>query len=309
MMLAHRARYAFAIATAVVASGAVTNSAWAQSPNRAPLVAAVAAAPGGTGWRTVTLSDGHVAAIGADAASGPMRVVGIACGASKRPEIAAEARGGAPFPRALLLDGGDDMLMSFPITAGEATPSGLDALVFGPPGEHAKMWLDQQPFPTADAEAAIRGVAADCEQRSGWEYGKDDEKQLLWMLNTQGDAPPSLVFGKPETGWVVAVLSCERGKGVTLRSTALPRGAKSGQSMPLSVQVDNRKFSTAGRVELLEGDVPGFVVAAIKDPRPLLDALANGKVLTLRSRSEQSVIPARGVGPLIPRFRDKCRLS
>ena len=306
MMCPYRYRYAPAIATFAIS--VLAGTAAAQQVNPAPLTAALAAAPGTVGWRVESLADGRIAAIGADAISGPMRVIGIACGASKRPEIVAAVRGGASLPRSLLVET-EDSIMAFPIEASGPAASNPDALVadlsFDP---KLKMWLDREPFPVVGAKAALAEVEKDCKRRFGWEYSNDHDKQLVWIFSLGGD-PPKLVFGKPSSGWVEAALSCDRAKAVIVRSTALPPRTKSGQSMTLAMQAGDWKLSAAARAEVFkEGDVAGFVVARLGQPGPLFDALASGQPLTLRAGSKSQTIPGRGADALLPRFRAACNL-
>lgn len=303
----HRSRCTLAIA--LVAGGVLANAAFAQPAVRTPLTAALTVAPVAIGWRVEKLADGRLAAIGTDATAGPMHVIGIACGASKRPEIAADIRGGASGPRALLIETGDSVT-AFPIDAGGAAATGVDALVADIMLDaKSKMWLDQQVFPTDGAQDALAQVGKDCE-RSGWQYGNDDAKQLVWVYSARGDEPPSLTFGKPSTGWLLTVLTCDQAsKSVTVKSTALPSRSKSGQAIALNIQVGDWKVSANGRAEILdEGDVAGFVVATLNQPRLLLDALANGKLLTLRSKSAMLAVSTRGLGQLLPRFQAACNL-
>lgn len=297
-----------ALAIAMLASAAFPDPAIAQSAARTPLIAALTAAPGAVGWQMEKLADGRIAAIGSDATAGPMHTIGIACGASKRPEIAATVRGGASFPKALLIET-EDSVTAFPIDASGPRAAGVDALaadiLFS---ANTKMWLDQQSFPIAGAQLALAEVAKDCEGRFGWQYGNDHEKQLAWVLYVRSGEPPSLIFGKPSSGWLLTVLTCDRAaKALTIKSTALPARSKPRQVIPLSIEVDDWKVSTSARAEILdEGDVAGFVVATLRQPGSLLAALANGKALTLRSKAASLTVSARGIGPLLPRFQAAC---
>ncbi len=105
MSLKHLIKLALVLAGIVIvepvmprADNAISAGAATAPPN---LVAAVAQASAEPHWRTELFADGRVAAIGVDTISGVTHVVGIACGDSQRPEIAANVRGNAVFPHAL----------------------------------------------------------------------------------------------------------------------------------------------------------------------------------------------------------------
>ena len=283
-------------------------------PPTAPmtLIAAVARASADSGWRTELLADGRAAAIGVDSAEDVVRVVGIACGESKRPEIAANVRGSAAFPRALLVER-EDTTTAFAIDPAGAIPSGVDALVSDlifTDDRPVKMWLDDHPFTTNGARQALSQVGQDCERRFGWQYGNDDERQLVWELSVSVDSPTRLAFGKPWTGWLLVELTCDKDKkGLLVKPTNVPPGTKAGQAVPLAIQIDDKKYSLASRAELFNaGDIAGFLVARVDQPRALLDALQHAKDVTFRANSETLTVSARGLAPLVRRFQTACGL-
>lgn len=307
MMDLLRVGYGLAIAMIAIGTGCATAAPGPVGP--APLLAALSAAPGSDTWRTEKLSDGRIAAIASDAKDGPMRVIGIACGASKRPEIAAVVRGGASFPRALLADS-EGRISAFPIEAGGPVASGVDALVSELAlDEKLKLWLDQQEFPATGLRAALAEVEKDCAQRFRWEYGNDDSKQLVWTYDAGGDEP-GLVFGKPATDWIEAVVSCNRAaKSVSVSAVGLPRKTRNGQSFKLALQSGDWKLTANARAEIVkDSDSPGFAVAKLDQPGPLLDALASRKALTLKVGPKPYTVPGRGADALLPRFRAACGL-
>lgn len=272
------------------------------------LKAAVAAA--GAGWRTQSLADGHVAAIGAGSAGGASFAVGIACDASKKPQIAAMVRGSDV--RALVVET-PDMTMTFALDATGATTSAADALIAEPiAGTDAafKLSLNGHSFPTEGARAALTEVSKDC-ARAGWDYGKDHDQQMIWTYSAQPDEAPLLTFGKPWTGWLLAQITCDPRKGALIvKSTGIPRRAKTGQAMPLTVRAAGQEFTTTGRIEMYqEGDVAGFLVARFDRPGALLDSLGSATEIALKTGTDRVQVAARALAPLLPLFQAACGLK
>ena len=298
----------FLAAAVVVLAVAGCRPASGQAAPAEPLAAAVARASG-SGWRTQTLADGNVAAVGVGSIGGTNYVIGVACGARKRPEIMIETRG-APAPRALLVET-TDTVMAFPLARSGATPPAVDALVaglFDPADKTFRFWLDAQPFPADGAREAFEQVGQDCEQRTGWQYGVDDDRQLAWIFMPRPDDAPLLTFGKPSSGLVFAQLSCTRAAGALIvKSTSLPRRAKTGQKVRLSLRVGERDYTANGVVEMFaEGDVSGFVTARFARPQALFDALRDADSLTFQARDAKLTVSAIGLGALLSRFQAAC---
>ena len=283
-------------------------------PPTAPmtLMVAVARASVAPGWRTELLADGRAAAIGVESAGGVVRVIGIACGESKRPEIAANVRGSVTFPRALLVER-EDTTTGFAIDPTGPIPSGVDALVSDlifTDDRPVKMWLDDHPFSTSGARQALSQVGQDCERRFGWQYGNDDERQLVWELSDNADYPTRLAFGKPWTGWLLVEMTCDKDKKALLvKPTNVPPGTKPGQSVPLAIQIGDQEYSFASRAEVFNaGDIAGFLIARVDQPRALLDAFQHAKEVIFRANSEALTVSARGLAPLVRRFQTACGL-
>ena len=273
----------------------------AQAAPVGTLSSAAAQARGPEGWRIETLPDGRPAAFGIGTIDGVRHVVALACGAGKRPELAIE-----PAARALLVETGDGTWAFPPDRPADALAAGLLD------GADAKFGLsiDGKTFPSGPAAIdAFEKIGKDCEQRSGWEYGKDDDKQMLWIFRRPEDgSAPLLTFGKPATGWLLADLSCEIGRQTLIvRSTALPRGAKNGQTIPFNLRIAGQAYSAPARIKLVaEGDVAGFAVARFTQPQKLLDSLRNGGEVSLETQNAALTIPARGVVAMLPRFEHAC---
>ena len=281
------------VPSAVVAQAPTRSSGPLSSASASPtapvtLMAAVTATAETSGWRVEVLADGRAAAIGVDSAEGIVRVIGIACGESKRPEIAANVRGSAAFPRALLVEW-ENTTTAFAIDPASAIPSGVDALVSDlifTGDRPVKMWLDDHPFATNGARQALSRVEKDCEQRFSWQYGNDDERQLVWELSANPDFPTRLTFGKPWTGWLLVELTCDKNsKALLVKPTNLPSGTTPGQVIPLNIQVNDQNFLITSQAEIFNaGDIAGFLVAKIDPPHLFLDALRQTKDLTFRAR-------------------------
>ena len=291
-------------------SGSFLFSASASPTAPMTLMAAVTRTPATSGWRIEVLADGRVAAIGVDSAEGIVRVIGIACGESKRPEIAANVRGSAAFPRALLVEW-EDTTAAFAIDPAGAIPSGVDVLVSDlifTDDRSVKMWLDDYPFATNGARQALSRVGKDCEQRFGWQYGNDDEHQLVWELSDNAGYSTRLTFGKPWTGWLLVELTCDKDKNALLvKPTNVPPGTKTGQPVPLAIQIGDQEYSFASRAELFNaGDIAGFLIARVDQPRALLDAFQHAKEVIFRANSEALTVSARGLAPLVRRFQTAC---
>lgn len=263
---------------------------------------AAAHASGRDGWQVSALPDGRLAAFGIGTIDGTRHVVALACGAGKRPELAIE-----PAAARTLQVETSDGVWSFP------TDRPADAIAAGlldRTDRQFRLAIDGKTFPGGpDAVDAFAKIGKDCEQRSGWQYSQDDDKQMLWIFRPQqGDSAPILTYGKPATGWLLADLSCEpRRQTLVLRSTALPRGAKNGQALSLKLRVDGQDYSAPARIKLFaEGDVAGFVVARVAKPHELLDSLRKGGTVTLVAKDAVIDIQAAGVVPMLYRFERAC---
>lgn len=263
---------------------------------------AAAQASGPEGWRVSMLPDGRPAAFGIGTIDGTRYVVALACGAGKRPELAIE-----PAAARTLQVETSDGVWSFP------TDRPADALAAGlldrADGKF-RLAIDGKAFPAGpEAVDAFEKIGKDCEQRSGWQYSQDDDKQMLWIFRPQQNgAAPFLTFGKPATGWLLADLSCEpRRQILVVRSTALPRGAKNGQAVSLKLRVDGQEYSAPARIKLFaDGDVAGFVVARVAKPQKLLDSLRKGGDVTLVAKDAVLDIQAAGAVAMLSRFERAC---
>lgn len=263
---------------------------------------AAAQASGSEGWQVSVLPDGRLAAFGIGTIDGTRQVVVLACGAGKRPELAIEPAAARTFQVET-----SDGVWSFP------TDRPADALAAGlldRTDRQFRLAIDGKAFPAGpEAVDAFERIGKDCEQRSGWQYAQDDDKQMLWIFRPQQDgAAPFLTFGKPATGWLLADLSCEsRRQTLVVRSTALPRGAKNGQAVSLKLRVDGEEYSAPARIKLFaDGDIAGFVVARIAKPQKLLDSLRKGGEVTLVAKDAVLDIQAAGVVAMLPRFERAC---
>ena len=274
------------------------------APTKAPataLATAAAKAQGPDGWRIENLPDGRPAAVGIGTIDGARHVVALACGVEKRPELAIE-----PPARALTVETGDGIWALPPDRPADALAAGLiDAA-----DTKFKLSLDGKAFPAGPAAIdAFDKIGKDCEQRSGWEYGKDDDKQMIWIFRRAEDGgAPFLTYGKPATGWLLADLSCEpRRQTLIVRSTALPRGAKNGKSVPLTLRAGGQDYSAPGRIKLLaEGDVAGFAVARFALPQRLLASLRQAGDISLKTQDADMTLPARGAAALLAPFEQAC---
>ncbi|MDI1344597.1 MAG: hypothetical protein PSV22_10920 [Pseudolabrys sp.] len=279
-------------------------TATATAPASAPataLATAAAQARGPDGWRIENLPDGRPAAFGIGTIDGARHVVALACGVEKRPELAI-----VPAARALLVETGDGIWALPPDRPADALAAGLiDAA-----DNTFKLSLDGKAFPAGPAAIdAFDKIGKDCEQRSGWEYGKDDDKQMLWIFRRAEDGgAPFLTFGKPATGWLLADLSCEpRRQTLIVRSTALPRGAKNGQAVPLKLRAGGQEYSAPARIKILaEGDVPGFAVARFALPQRLLASLRQADEISLKTQDADMTLPARGAAALLAPLERAC---
>ncbi|MCW5692657.1 MAG: hypothetical protein KIT48_09845 [Pseudolabrys sp.] len=266
------------------------------------LKTAAAQASGPEGWHVSTLPDGRLAAFGIGVIDGKRYVVALACGVGKRPELAIEPSGA----RTLLVETSDG-IWAFPADRpADALAAGLIDRADG----KLRLAIDDKAFPAgADAVDAFERIGKDCEQRSGWQYGQDDDQQMLWIFRPQQDgAAPFLTFGKPATGWLLADLSCEPGRQtLVVRSTALPRGAKNGQAVPFKIRADGQEYSASARIQLFgDGDVAGFVVARLTKPQNLLEQLRKGGEVTLVARDQALEIQMRGAVAMLSRFERAC---
>lgn len=267
------------------------------------LATAAAQANGPEGWQVSTLPDGRPAAFGIGTIDGTRYVVGLACGAGKRPELAIEPSAA----RALLVETSEGIWAFPPDRPADALAAGL----IDRADAKFKLAIDGKAFPGGpEAVDAFEKIGKDCEQRSGWQYGQDDDKQMLWIFRPQEDAAagPFLTFGKPATGWLLADLSCEpRRQTLIVRSTALPRGAKNGQTVPLKLRAGGQEYSASARIKLFaDGDVAGFAVARFAQPQKLLKSLRQGGELSLQAKEAALTMPARGAGALLAPFAQAC---
>jgi len=274
------------------------------TPPRAPasaLASAAAQAQGPDGWRIENLPDGRPAAFGIGTIDGARRVVVLACGAGKRPELAIE-----PAARALAVETADGIWAFPPERPADALAAGL----IDPADNKFKLSLDGKAFPAGRAAIdAFEKIGKDCEQRSGWEYGKDDDKQMLWIFRrAENGNAPFLTFGKPATGWLLADLSCEpRRQVLIVRSTALPRGARNGKTVPLKLRAGGQDYAAPARIRILnEGDVPGFAVARFALPQRLLASLRQADEISLQVEGASMTMPARGAAALLAPFEQAC---
>jgi len=263
---------------------------------------AAAQASGRDGWQVSALPDGRLAAFGIGTIDGTRHVVALACGAGKRPELAIEPAAA----RTLQVETSDGVWI-FP------TDRPADALAAGlldRMDRQLRLAIDGKTFPGGpDAVDAFAKIGKDCEQRSGWQYSQDDDKQMLWIFRPQqGGAAPFLIFGKPATGWLLADLSCEpRRQTLVVRSTALPRGARNGQAVSFKIRVDGQEYSAPARIKLFaDGDVAGFVVARLTKPQKLLDSLRKGGEVTLVAKDAVLDVQAAGVVAMLPPFERAC---
>lgn len=297
-----------ALVSAAVLAVAVAGFLPAVAQPASPLQAAMAQASG-EGWQVQTLAGGGRAAIGVGAVDRTTYVIGIACGARKYPEVLVEARGGSLSARALLA-GTVDMIIGFPLVRSGAAPPAVDALVaglFDPADATFGLWLDEQAFPDVGAREAFEAVGKDCAERTGWQYGIDDDRQLAWVYMPRPDDLPLLTFGKPSSGLVLAQLTCDRRGSLIVKSTTLPQRAKSGQKVRLLLRADEREYAADGHVELYaEGDVSGFVIARFSRPQGLFEALRQAGTTTIQARGTKLTISAAALGAMLPRFRSVC---
>lgn len=258
-------------------------------------------------WRIQASVDGGTAAVASDGTY----AVTVACG--KRPEISVAAKGAAAPARAMLIETAD-ITMAFPL-ARDGKPSAADALaagLFDPADKAFRIFVDEQPLPAGGAREAFEQIGKDCERRAGWQYGNDNEQQLIWMFTARSDEPPVLMFGKPSTGWLMAQLSCDRGTGALIaKSTVLPRRARNGQKVPLTLRIGGTEYTAGGVVEKFEeGDVAGFVGAPFERPQPLLDSLRQAATITFAARDASPLtISGAGLGSLLPRFLRACAMK
>jgi hypothetical protein len=296
----------------VVASAALVAAgpAFGQRPGapQKPLVVAVRAlaqqAPP-AGWRTQTIANGIVAAIGVGTIGGATHVVGVACSAEKVPEIAHAVHGGQGRPRALIADV-DGTLMAYPFDPAGGTATGADALLFDAGGA---FHLDEEVFPKTGAQEAITTARENCEKR-GWEYGEDHQRQIIWQLRPKSRGGPELLHAKPSTGWLVVQIACERrSKALVVSSTVLPPNSRQGMAASLTLRVAGQDFSAGGKVQTFQGgDIEGFLTARYPQPRPLFDRLRDARELTLQTGGKRETVPARGLAALLPRFEAACGL-
>lgn len=302
---------AFANLCAAAASAQDNLSPGARATRDAVLTAA-AASPAADGWRTDTLADGQVAAIGKGVVDGMSQIVGLTCGATKRPELFIAVPGSGKAARTLTVES-SDMKIALPFSplgneaaAGDALLAGL----FGPDDAKFRIAVDNRPFPSSGAREAFERVEKDCEQRSGWRYGNDDERQLVWISPIPDRGAPQLTFGKPATGWVMAALSCDRtAKALIVKSTGFPKRSRSGRTLPLVFHIDGHKYTATGRVTRFDGgDVPGLLIANFRRPQKLLNELQLATAATLQSGGNRISIGAEGLAPLLPQFRASCGL-
>jgi hypothetical protein len=272
-----------------------------EAPAGNPLAAAAASATGADGWRSEVLADGRRAAIGIGTSGGRRQVAVLACGDDKRPRLVLW-----PSDARVLTVKTGDGTWAFP---NGAAADALAAGLLDPGDKRLELRIDGNAFPAGSAAiAAFDQTGKDCEQRAGWSYGNDDDKQIVWTYRVTDANSPILVLGKPSSGWLVAELTCDRrSKALVVKSTALPRQAKAGQSASLTVRAGEQDFTAPGRVNLFkEGDVSGFVTAQFAEPRKLLDALGAADSATLSARDAKMSIAVRGLGALLPDFERAC---
>jgi hypothetical protein len=209
-----------------------------------------------------------------------------------------------------LLAGTVDMIIGFPLVRSGASLPAVDALVaglFDPADATFGLWLDEQAFPDVGVREAFEAVGKDCEERTGWQYSIDDDRQLAWVYMPRPDDLPLLTFGKPWSGLVLAQLTCDRRGSLIVKSTTLPQRAKSGQKVRLLLRAGEREYAADGHVELYaEGDVSGFVIARFSRPQGLFEALRQAGTTTIQARGTKLTISAAALGAMLPRFRSVC---
>lgn len=260
-----------------------------------------AKASGPEGWRGETLPDGRRVALGVGTIGGARHGVAVGCADAKRPMLALW-----PTSDKALVVESSDALWAF--TNGKAADALAAGLIDGN-DKNFKLAIDGAPFPAGSAAIkAFEDAGKDCEQQTGWQYGNDDEQQLVWIyMRAQGESP-QMMFGKPSAGWLQAELSCDTArKTLIIKSAVLPPKVKKGQTLPLTLTTGGQAFTASGRVDLFDdGDVAGFITARFTEPRKVIDALRGADTMTLKARDAAVTMPAGGAVALLPRFARDC---
>ena len=260
-----------------------------------------AKAAGADGWRIETVGGGNRVALGIATVAGARHAVVVGCSDSKRPMLAL-----SKGDRALIVDS-DVGTWAF------ANGKAADALVAGlvaPEDKTFKLSIDDAPFPAGAAAAkALDAAGKDCASKIGWDYGLDDEQQLVWIYQAAKGEPPQLIFGKPSAGWLQASLTCDAaGKNLIVKTAVLPEKVKNGQNLPLTFTSGSQSYTASGRVELFDGgDVAGFLTGRFAEPRKLISALSGADTLTLKARDTAVTLPSDGAVALASRFTRDCK--
>ncbi len=247
--------------------------------------------------------------IGVNLAGNITHVIGIACGASYRPEIAMDARGAVAMPRAIVMEVGSQVA-AIPIAPAGVSTDGVDALLSALAGtqeDGLKLTVEDRDFPMSGARQALEPVWKQCEQLFGWRVTDADPQQMFWSYVPDNPAEPALIFRSPSAGKLSVSLSCDPNRGALGVSVADLVKGKAGQPVRLTVEMNGEKFELSGQSRPGAGGAT-MVTATIGDPDAVLGALAEATRLTFRSKGTQVSVPTRALGSLLPRFRHACAL-
>jgi hypothetical protein len=273
------------------------------------LPAAVARTAAQPGWRVEALADGRLAMIGVNVAGDVTHVIGVACGASYRPEIAVDARGALAMPRAIVMEVGSQ-IAAIPIAPAGVSTDGVDALLSALAGtqeDGLKLSIEERSFPMGGARGALEPVWKQCEQLFGWRVTDPDPQQMFWSYVPDNTAEPALIFRSPSAGKLGMSLGCDPKRGALALNVADLVKGKAGQTVRLTLEANGEKFEVSGQTRAGPGGA-NLVAATIAEPEAVLAALAEASRLTVRTKGAQVAVPTRALGPLLPRFRHACAL-
>jgi hypothetical protein len=272
------------------------------------LTAAVARTAAQPGWRVEPLADGRLAMIGVNVTGEVTHVIGIACGASHRPELAVDARRAVAMPRAIVMEVGSQ-IAAIPIAPTGAGTDGVDALLSalaGTPEDGLKLLIEERPFPMTGARAALEPVWKQCEQLFGWRVTDPDAQQMFWSYVPDNAAAPALMFRSPSAGRLSVSLTCDPNRGALAVSVAdLAKGK--AQTVRFTLDANGESFALSGQGRPGAGGAY-LVTATIAEPDAVLAALAEASRVTFRTKGGELAVPTRALGPLLPRFRHACAL-
>ncbi len=279
----------------------------AEPPRPVNLTSAVARTAAEPGWRVEQLADGRTVTIGVNVANGVTHVIGIACGAAHRPEIAVDARGAVAMPRVVALET-TNQLTAVPVAPAGASTQGADALLSVLAGmpDGARLSVDDQAFPIAGAREALEPMWKECEQLFGWRITDVNPQQFVWSYVP--DPPePRLVFKGPTTESFVASLTCDPNRGaVTVHVAEVGKGVRKGQAAAFTLEASGESIAIAGKADPARG--ANLIAGTLTEPELLLTALADATQLGVKTKTTSLTVPTAGLRILLPRFRHACAL-